>query len=122
MSRGGKPRSETEARYPLLGQFLGGYLHEDWSLCSGTPEKAVDQAIAEYPVPLRQQVRRELAGLLQGCDDDARLRAILNDGLGVNVYFKHPREAREFAEEVERKLLQSINYHFQQVRKEGRRQ
>lgn len=122
MSLRDKIRSETEARYPLLGQFLGGYLHEDWPVFSGTPEKAVEQAIAEYPVPLRRQVRRELAGLLQGCDDDTRLRAILNDGLGVNVSFKQPGEARQFAEEVERKLLRSIESHFQQGRREGRTQ
>jgi hypothetical protein len=122
MSRRDRLRSDTEVRYPLLGQFLGGYLHEDWSIFSGTPEKAVDQAIAEYPVPILQQVRREQAGLLQGCDDDARLRDILNEGLGVNVFFKQPREAREFAEDVERRLLQSIKAHFQQDHMEGRTQ
>jgi hypothetical protein len=106
-------REEMERRYYRLGQFLGGYLHEDRSFFYGTPEQAIDPAISEYPVHLRQQVRRELAELLAGTDDDCRLRTLLNDGLGVNLYFKKPREARAFAEEVEQKLLLSIRSHFE---------
>ena len=119
MSRGQRVRAETETLYPMLVQFLGGYLHEDWPIFSGTPEKAVDQAIAEYPVPLRQQVRRELVSLLGRCDDDARLRHILNDGLGVNLRFRKSGDARAFAVEVERKLLASVKSHFSQDRSEG---
>ena len=113
MSREDRLRLETEARYPLLSQFLGCYLHEDWDIFSGTPEKAVDQAIAESGVSIRQRVRGELIDLLEGCDDDVRLRRIINDGLGVNLWFKQPGEARAFAEQVERKLLLSIKSHFQ---------
>ncbi len=114
MSRGQRRREDAEALYPALAQFLGGYLHEDWDIFSGSPEKAIDQAIGEYPVERRQQVRRELVRLLEGGDDDTVLRATLNDGLGVNLYFKRPCEARTFAEEVERKLLASIKSHFRQ--------
>ncbi len=121
MSRAQRKRDEAEALYPALAQFLGGYLHEDWDIFSGTPEKAVDQAIDEYPVERRQQVRRELARLLEGSDDDTLLRATLNDGLGVNLYFRKPSEARTFAEEVEQKLLASIKSHFRQdPEEEGR--
>lgn len=123
MSRGERirKREEVECLYPTLAQFLGGYLHEDWPIFSGSPENAVDQAIAEYPVEDRQQVCRELAGLLEGSDDDVRLRDVLNDGLGVNVYFKKPAEARAFAEEIERKLLTSIKAHFRSDHAEGDR-
>lgn len=119
MSRREGLRTATEARYPRLWQFFGAYLHEDWSIFSGTPEKAVEQAIADYSVPLRQQARRELVDLLERCDDDADLRRILNDGLGVNVYFKEAGQARAFAEEVERKLIESIRSHFQKYRAKG---
>ncbi|HEX8625614.1 MAG TPA: contact-dependent growth inhibition system immunity protein [Allosphingosinicella sp.] len=113
MTRKHRSGPEADALYPLLNQFLGGYLHEDWPIFSGTPEKAVEQAIAEYPVPARQQVRRELAALLEGCEDDVRLGRILNDDFGVNLHFKKPGEARAFAEAVERKLLMSIKSHFE---------
>lgn len=119
MSRREGLRTESEARYPLLWQFFGAFLHEDWPIFSGTPEKAVEQAIADYTVPLRQQARRELVSLLERCDDDSDLRRILNDGLGVNVYFKEAGEARAFAEDVERKLIESIKSHFQQHRTKG---
>lgn len=113
MSREQRLRLEMEALYPLLGRFLGGYLHEDWPIISGTPEKAVDDAIADYPVPLQQQVRRELVSLLQRCGDDSGLSRILNDGLGVYVHFSSAGEARAFAADIERKLLESIQSHFQ---------
>ena len=38
---------------------------------------------------------------------------MLNDGLGVNVYFKTPADARAFAEDVERRLFSSIKAHFE---------
>ena len=107
-------RKEEEAeRYPMLAQFFGCYLHQGWPEESGTPEQAVDAAIADYPLEARRQIRREIAALLadyQG--DDPRLRAVLNDGLGVNVYFKKPAEARAFCEGAERKLMQSIRAAF----------
>lgn len=115
MSRHERVRAEAEARYPTLRQFLGCYLHEDRP-CGATPQDAVDTAIAEYPVACRQQVRRELVALLGSTDEDTSLRRVLNDGLGVNVYFRKPREARAFAEEVERKLLASIRTEYEHRR------
>jgi hypothetical protein len=106
-------RDEAEARYPALTQFFGCYLHEDWPIFSGTPEKAVDDAIASYPVEIRKQVRRELADLLQRTPDDTQLRKVLNVGLGVNLHFKRTAKARAFALEVHEKLLQSIKSHFE---------
>jgi rhamnose utilization protein RhaD (predicted bifunctional aldolase and dehydrogenase) len=108
VSRNERTRAQTKELYPALCQFFGCYLHEDWPLDSGTPEKAVDQAIADYPLNYRQQVRRELNSFLERHEDDTRFRAILNEGLGVNVLFKKAAEARLFAQEVERRLLDSI--------------
>ena len=108
-----------ESRFYRLSQFLGCYLHEDWPEDSGTPEAAVDNAIADYPVELLQQTRREIATVLAETPDDACLRDVLNDGLGVNVYFKVPAEAREFAALVERKLVDAIRTHFDGSRRKG---
>lgn len=116
MSRGGQVRDEAEARYPTLRQFLGCYLHEDRAFDGATPQKSVDAAIADYALAHRQQVRRELVDLLERVEDDTRLRRILNDGLGANVYFHKPAEARAFAEEVERKLLFSIKADYEDRR------
>ena len=71
----------------------------------------------EYPIELRRAVRKELADLLVRTEDDTQLRSFLNDGLGVNVYFKKPAESRAFAQEVERKLLSSIQTYFDQRRR-----
>ena len=109
-------REDMERRFYRLQQFLGCYLHEDWAELHGTPEKAVDAAIGDYPIEYRQQVRRELAAVLAETPDDADLRKILNEGLGVNVLFKHASEARSFAEEIERKLLMTIKAHFERDR------
>lgn len=115
MSRGQRIWAEMEALYPTLQQFFGCYLHED--RCA-TPQQAVDAAIADYPLPHRQCVRRELADLLGSTQDDTRLRRVLNDGLGVNVFFRKPGEARAFAEEAQRKLLQSIKTEYEDRRKD----
>ena len=85
----------------------------------GTPEAAVDTAIAEYPTDLLQQTRRELAAMLAETPDDTRLRKVLNGGLDVNVYFKKPAEARAFAELVERKLMAAIKTRFDGSRVKG---
>ena len=117
MSRHQRYREEAEARYPTLSQFLGGYLHEDWPEMHGTPQAAVDKAVSEYPIELRKVVRKELSDLLVRSTDDVQLRSLLNDGLGVCVYFKKPAQARAFAEQVERKLFSSIQKHFEDQRR-----
>lgn len=109
-------REDMDRRFYRLGQFLGGYLHEDWPYFHGTPERAVDKAIEEYPIDLRQEVRRELRALLSEVTEDDRLLDVLNWGLGVNVHFKKPEEARAFAEDVEARLMRSIKDHFDEVR------
>ena len=105
-------REEMERRYYRLRQFLACYLHEDWPEFYGSPQRAIDVAIAEYPIELRQQVRKELATLLDEAPDDVELREKLNNGLGVCVYFKEPGEARAFALDAEERLMTSIKKHF----------
>lgn len=79
----------------------------------GSPEHAVEAAIAESPVEHRQEARRELHSLLAKLKNDKDLRDALNQGLGVNVYFRKPHDARKFAEEIEQKMLRSIEDHFE---------
>ena len=100
---------DIEKRFYPLGQFLGGYLHQDWPRSHGTPEQAIDKAIEEYPVELRQEVQRKLKALLTELTDDWQLRDALNRALGVNVHFKTPQAARAFALDVEARLLASLS-------------
>jgi hypothetical protein len=101
-----------ERRFWRLWQFLGGYFHEDRDLLYGTPEQALERAMAEYPVELRREVRHQLVAVMAETEGDETFECVLTDGLGVNIHLKHPSEARAFAEHVERRLLASIKEHF----------
>jgi hypothetical protein len=107
-----KLRETADARFPGLWQFFGCSLHEDWPELNGSMDEAIARAIADRPVELRQQVRRELKDLLSEMSADGELRDMLNKGLGVNVRFRKPEDARAFAEEVAAKLERSIEEHF----------
>ena len=119
MGRNHRDREPAYELYPALAQFFGFYLGEDWREHSVTPEMAVDNAIADFPVDVLQQARRELAALLDSCGEDSRLRDVLNDGLGVNVRFRIPAEARSFAVNAERRLLAAIQAHYRKHRAKG---
>ncbi len=106
-------REDMEARFHRLGQFFGCYFHEDRAIFHGSPEQALDAAIADHPVALRQEARRQLRALMAEFPDDASLRRVLNDGLDVNLHFEQPAEARAFAEMVDRELLESIRTQFE---------
>ncbi len=108
-------REEMGRRFHSLRQFLGCYLHEDWPELHGTPERAIDKAVEEYPIEFQRQVRRELHDVLSETEEDGKLRDVLNWGLGVNVHFTKPEEARTFAQDVETKLMRSIKEHFNEV-------
>lgn len=115
-------QDDMEARFDRLRQFFGGYFHQDMGIFHGSPEQALDAAIADHPVALRQEVRRQLAAVMaEYAGDDAGLRTALNHGLGVNVYFRAPAEARAFAGMVDRKLLEAIRAHFDEDRAEEQR-
>jgi hypothetical protein len=101
-------RAECEARYPRLFQFFACYLHQDWPVFHGSVDGAIDDAIAENPRALLGQIRAELGALLAATPDDTRLRAVLNDGIGVNVSFRKATAARAFAESVEQRLLSAL--------------
>ncbi len=63
-----------------------------------------------------REVRRELRALLSEVTEDERLRDVLDLGLGLNVHFKKPEDARAFAEDIEARLMRSIKEHFDEAR------
>lgn len=102
-------RNDMDQRFHSLAQFFGCYLHPNWPDFHDTPQQAVENAISDYPIALRRQVRGELQAVLTEFKQDKELREILNWGLGVSVHFRKAEEARSFAEDVNRKLMQSID-------------
>ena len=103
-----KLRLEAAERWPTLTNFLGCYLHQDWPLHDGTPEAAIDHAIADHNLEDRQLVAREWWdwNAKVGSKNDPRRE--VNDGLGVNVRFKTPEEARALMNLIYDKLIVSI--------------
>jgi hypothetical protein len=109
VSRKSRERSlEAQERWPNLFQFLGGYLHQDWPEHSGTPEKAIEDAINGWDLPGRRLVLKEWRdwNSVRGCRRD--VAACVNDGLGVEVYFSSEVEARKFMNLVHDKLITSV--------------
>jgi hypothetical protein len=68
-------------RYPELGQFLGGYFHQDWSheqrLVGGSFEDVVRSFLRMNPVDVVRQTTRELAEFLSLDLSEKELRDIL---------------------------------------------
>lgn len=101
-------RRRAEERWPTLCQFLAAYCHEDWPDFHGTPEGAIDAAIADYPFEGRQTVLREWRDWngVEGTQHDPR--AAVNEGLGVEMMFYQPEAARAFMNMVYDKLILSV--------------
>ena len=100
-------RFEAEERWPTLRHFLG-YCHEDWPEMYGSPEGAIDTAISEYPLEMRQEALREWRDWNATAGDVEDVRDLLNDGFGVNVNFRKPIEGRNFMNSVYEKLIVSV--------------
>ena len=101
-------RLKAEANWPNLFQFLGCYLHQDWPEESGTPEAAVDLAVAETQHEELKLVATEWWNwnATEGAQNDPRMA--VNDGFGVEVVFKKPEKARQFMNMVYDKLIVAI--------------
>jgi hypothetical protein len=68
----------------------------------------VDAAIGDYALANRQAVLREWRdwNVVEGSQFDPR--AAINDGLGVNVMFYSPEDARKFINMVYDKIVVSV--------------
>jgi hypothetical protein len=103
-----KLRKEAEDRWPSLKSFFQAYLHEDWPVDDGTPENAVDRAISETPLSTLKSVASEWWQWNSSAGSAPDPRRHINDGLGVNVHFKTPLDARQFMNLVYDKLIVAI--------------
>lgn len=103
-----KLRREAEETWPNLKQFLESYLHQDFVIDDGTPEAAVDHAIAENSLERRKLVAKEWWDWNSRVGSKADPRRHVNDGLCVYVFFKKADDARHFMNMVYGKLIVSI--------------
>lgn len=87
-----------------LGQFFGGYLHQDWTVVYPDVWSAVEAYVAEAPVLSRISARHELLELLARAGSEQQLREAA-DRVHLNFY---PPGAgttyRAWLEKVERYL------------------
>ena len=98
----------VEAEYPDLHQLLAGYLHQGWPEIHRSPERAIDDAIAEGTPDRLRKADAQFRQLRLRIEDDADLRRVLNRCLGANVHFPKPRDARAFADGVKEKLERAL--------------
>ena len=101
-------RLEAEERWPTLKNFLGCYLHQDWPVDDGSPEAAIDHAISDHSLEDRRLVAKEWRDWNGKVGSKTDPRRQVNDGFGVNLFFKKPQEARAFMNLVYDKLVSSI--------------
>src|SRR3546814_12690448 len=97
-------RLKAQENWPELRQFLECYLHEDWNHFDASPEAAIDRAIGDHALDVRQAIVRQWRdwNAVEASQHDPRLA--LNDGLGVNILFESPKAGRHVMNIVYYKL------------------
>ena len=89
-----------------LGQFFGGYLHQDFADFHSSAWAAVEDFVANEPLEDRQAARSELGQLLGNCDTEQELSDAVDR---LHLDYHPPGEGftyREWLEKVERYLRQ----------------
>src|SRR3546814_19928895 len=74
-------RLKAQENWPELRQFLECYLHEDWNHFDASPEAAIDRAIGDHALDVRQAIVRQWRdwNAVEASQHDPRLA--INDGL-----------------------------------------
>jgi CdiI immunity protein len=75
---------DPASAFPQLGQFLGGYFHQDWVVDRHRWEEVVDDFIAESPTSLVLACAAEVRDLLAAGFTDTELTGLL-ERLGGSV-------------------------------------
>jgi hypothetical protein len=101
-------RLKAEENWPDLRRFLESYLHEDWDRSDASPEAAIDRAIDDHPLEIRQTIVRQWWDWNNVESSQYDPRPAINDGLGVHIHFESPEAGRHFMNMVYDKLIVSI--------------
>ncbi|WP_430429165.1 contact-dependent growth inhibition system immunity protein [Parasphingorhabdus sp.] len=94
----------AKERWPVLQNFFSCYLHQDWSIHHGSTEASLDQAISDYDRETLKSVMREWTNWKQRVWKKTDPRESLNYGLGINIDFRFPSDARKLVKMVDEKL------------------
>jgi len=102
-------RRAARERWPNLANLLTCYFNQDYNLLYGSIGGAFAAAMAEAPLELRRTMLREWRDwqAVEGLNNED-LRRFVNDGFGVDLYFKKPLDARNFMNRVYDEMIASV--------------
>ncbi|MEO1167434.1 MAG: hypothetical protein AAFW97_01855 [Pseudomonadota bacterium] len=103
-----KRRRLADERWPEMSNLLACHLGQDWPEEYGDRFSAIDGAMKDYPLDYRQLVAKQWRNWIAQLDSESSVKEYLNDYFGINIYFKSEFEAVEFADEIYRRLIDSI--------------
>ncbi|MFE5816710.1 contact-dependent growth inhibition system immunity protein [Streptomyces sp. NPDC056479] len=75
---------EWNERFPQLSQFLGAYLHQNYSEFYASPEDAIDEYVVEHDPQVRTQAAQEITELLTMVSSDQELHTATT-ALGLDL-------------------------------------
>jgi hypothetical protein len=97
----------SDEDYPELGQFLGGYFHEDHGLYGDTWQEIVDYYVADFGPNSRREAVAELDRLLAANGDDLQLDQALA-AVGLAYLLPDGLDARTWLTAVRDRLAASL--------------
>ncbi|WP_420076559.1 contact-dependent growth inhibition system immunity protein [Streptomyces sp. JL3001] len=94
---------EWNERLPELSQFLGGYLHQNYSDFHATPDDAIDEYVAESAPEHRAQAAQEITELLTMVSSDQELDTATT-ALGLDLLPPQGTSLRRWLELIRRRI------------------
>lgn len=94
---------EWNERFPELGQFLGGYLHQNYSEFHASPDDAVHEYATETAPEDRAQAAQEITELLAMVAADEELRTAAS-ALGLDLLPPEGTSLRQWLEIMGRRI------------------
>ncbi|WP_327594441.1 contact-dependent growth inhibition system immunity protein [Streptomyces chartreusis] len=94
---------EWNERLPELSQFLGGYLHQNYSDFHASPDDAIDEYVAESAPEHRAQAAQEITELLTMVSSDQELDTATT-ALGLDLLPPQGTSLRQWLELIRRRI------------------
>ncbi|MEU8749955.1 contact-dependent growth inhibition system immunity protein [Streptomyces chartreusis] len=94
---------EWNERLPELSQFLGGYLHQNYSDFHASPDDAIDEYVAESAPEHRAQAAQEITELLGMVSSDQELDTATT-ALGLDLLPPQGTSLRQWLELIGRRI------------------
>ncbi|MEU1251859.1 contact-dependent growth inhibition system immunity protein [Streptomyces chartreusis] len=94
---------EWNERLPELSQFLGGYLHQNYSDFHATPDDAIDEYVAESAPEHRAQAAQEITELLTMVSSDQELDTATT-ALGLDLLPPQGTSLRQWLDLIRRRI------------------